>query len=378
MRRFLILYFLAVSALLFPSCSYGRTANITHDVTVSVTGGVSKTIGYDGSLSDGERDITHYQLAVLDSKGKEIASSDETELTETFRVDNLMNETYEFVARGLIKMKDGSYHIVAADSREVTFTPSMDKEPVIEITLETLAPGNADDISVDFYLSDDVVSIEGTAGTLSVTLYPMTDGIKGDAAYTWEYEVKGDDIHDIEKELPVSADGSETALVTKHAYSTVLEGIRAGAYLIEAVFTDNGAGNEYTAMDLVRAFPGLPAEGAVDLSSKLVFSSGFTVSDLVGEEIIFSPESGSYLSDDGSVTISFADDIPESINLYWFVDGHHTTPEERDGAYIFSDLADGDHRIVAVAENPAFEVSAGSVVIHVSVDADIEISAPGA
>lgn len=258
--------FMMVLSIILVSCApEADQDSLLSQVSVSVTYPVFKVIEYDGSGAVGSmRYISSYRLSVsaADGSGRKETSWIECNTgSSRWEIKGLqMGKSYIFTAYGAIAMEDGSYSIIAEDSRTVDISSSAMS---ISIELRSIVPGNAD--------------------SLSLQISPPEDA-EGDLLYEWALsDIQGNILYSLSDLL--LADG----MLTINDSSL----LPSGRYVMTITAEDKD-GHIWKASEAARLYPGLPASGSISFLGNEPEDSDISIEDGLGGEIDISGPSASY------------------------------------------------------------------------------------
>ena len=220
------------------ACRNDVPAEDRGSLNIIVTDAASKTIayepadGYPGAMS-------HYTVVVKDSGGASVGTSDYMELENgegRFEVTNLVTGTYTIDVSGYIKTGETAYTLIATGTEKATVGASYANDLVVAI--DTFDDAYTGDMTVELVMPIDAVENGTITGELSWTLVSVDDS-------------------------SLSFTGSETLTAAalddgKYTLTIADKNVPGGRYLLTATF-DNGS--DYSGIDAVIAYPGLPSTG---------------------------------------------------------------------------------------------------------------------
>lgn len=322
-------------------------------LNIIVTDAASKTIayepadGYPGAMS-------HYTVVVKDSGGASVGTSDYMELENgsgRFEVTNLVTGTYTVDVSGYIKTGESAYTLIATGTEKATVGASYANDLVVAI--DTFDDDYTGDMTVSLVMPIDAVVNGAITGELSWTLVSVDDS-------------------------SLSFTGSETLTVAalddgKYTLSIADKNVPGGRYLLTVTF-DNGS--DYSGIDAVIAYPGLPSSGTINLDSRKPSTYEFTVTDKIGNALSVTAD-GEYSTDEDSFNVTFTSPLASTEKVIFLVDGVVVDGEEAEsGVYMIGALDEGRRHVVAIVYDTELKAAVGSVTFVVNVEAESDIIVP--
>ena len=337
--RIFMMAALIAAALLSASC-YDSVANAPAcvsgiEIMISDDTG-KKTIGYDGSLTEGNDSINAVSIAIEDALGYGIMDSGWLDMhgTTSYLIDSIDTGNYTFIIKGSIGATDGTYHQIAEDSYDVTITRDTRN---IQLPLRSFVEELSGTVSFRLVLPLDSAVSDGVRnGTLSwqfidtdmATPY-IGEGYSGSLSISTE---------DDEVEVMLSdPDGMP------YSY-------KPGVYGLMLTYTDSEDGS-WTHMDALRLFPGLPATGEASFNGPLN-DLGITITIDMGlfqDDIIIPPGGTPASVSEDSIEIELPE-FQEGTSVFWFLNGVmlDIEPSLITGRYEISGLQMGPNSITIV------------------------------
>ena len=295
--------------------------------------------------------MSHYTVVVKDSGGASVGTSDYMALENgegRFEVTDLVTGTYTVDVSGYIKTGETAYTLIATGTEKATVGASYANDLVVAI--DTFDDAYTGDITVSLVMPIDAV-VDGTiTGDLSWTLVSVDDS-------------------------SLSFTGSETLTAAalddgKHTLTIADRNVPGGRYLLTVTF-DNGS--DYSGIDAVIAYPGLPSSGTINLDSRKPSTYEFTVTDKIGNALSVSAD-GEYSTDEDSFNITFTDRLASTEKIIFLVDGVVVDGEEAEaGVYMIGALDAGRRHVVAIVYDTELKSAVGSASFVVNIEAMSEI-----
>lgn len=283
-----------------------------------------KTIGYDGSLSDGIKDISHINIMISDETGNVIMDSKWLEKkgdTMSWVINSITTGKYEFTVSGAIKMTDGQMHVIAKNTSVVSITRSTTQ---ITLSLNTLICEKGTGMNITLELPADMTYSEGLyKGRFKYQVYEsdLTTSIN-DAGYSGDIQFT-----------------SENTSPTLELKEAVLD---PGTYGLKITLIDeNNPGKEWQTVDALRILPGLNATGTVTFNRPEETDFVITIKEGVGGEI--NVTTGDYKAAVTSKTLTVSlPGIENKADVLWFVNGaKNNSVMNDDGTWNISGLEFG-------------------------------------
>ena len=321
-------------------------------LNIIVNDQASKTIAYEPSTGYPAA-MSHYTVVVKDSGGASVGTSDYMELENgsgRFEVTDLVTGTYTVDVSGYIKTGESAYTLIATGTEKATVGASYANNLVVAI--DTFDDAYTGDMTVSLMMPIDAV-VDGTiTGDLSWTLVSVDDS-------------------------GVSFTGSETLTAAalddgKHTLTIADRNVPGGRYLLTVTF-DNGS--DYSGIDAVIAYPGLPSTGTINLDSRKPSTYEFTVTDKIGNALSVSAD-GEYSTDEDSFNISFRDSLASTEKVIFLVDGVVVDSEEaKAGVYMIGALDEGRRHVVAIVYDTELKSAVGSAsfVVNIETECGVEV-----
>lgn len=202
----------------------------------------SKTVAYDGSLTNGTVDINAYRVLIAYEAGATIADSGVQSETE-FVLSGIVPGTYEFTVQGIISGAGNDY-VIAENTESHTVTANAR----IAVALKDAAPGTAGDITLKVY-----APLTGEYDPTHVRFTITGDGWKKSFVIPGNSEAK------------YTGSGTDE----KGTYWTYLvrstAGIKAGFCTIGLEIEPADSGEKLSCFTSGVLFSGLPASGIIDI-----------------------------------------------------------------------------------------------------------------
>ena len=335
---------LIAAMVLLASCEGNPKPSSTEPFSVDVIiaeGALAKQaiVGYDGdALLSGTKDITDYSMTVY-RHGSDAPYIEETMQEkvvdgafyedgapyheQTYTIKSIVAGNYDFVVRGYI-----GDNLVAENryTEEVT----RDKGTVGPFVLETLVDTPVEDITINLSLPADLQASAGSwNASLELKIYQGST-IDSKPVQTVTASLTG-------------ADGSYA-----HVYKLVdgtdgYTALKGGLYTILATLTDTNEGsNTYTSVELMRLFPGLPAEGTISFASITGEAEDidFSIQDRIGAEISIQI-GGTYKVTDSTFQVKLDAVLPADFNVAFYMDGARVAAADEGSVYMSRDDASG-------------------------------------
>lgn len=304
--------------------------------------------GYGGDGSQSRvTDITDYSLTIFRTgdtspyvaetffeKTKTGYDEGQSYHTQKFTVRNIVAGSYDFRVRGFI-----SGSLVAENTYTHNVTSGIGTIGPLE--LKDLIDEPAGEITINLNMPTDLTDSSGWKAGLSLSIYEGS-GISGDPVQT----ITPPDF--------TGTAGNYSASYTLKDGTDRFRALDPGLYTVVAVLTDRNDGDPkdtYTAVELMRLFPGLPAAGSISFTASAIESEdvGFSIKDSTGTEIVV-PLGGTFAVKDGSFGIGFSQVMPSDITITFYMDGV-AVPESDDGgvyatrddAHEYSDVYGENH-----------------------------------
>ena len=322
-------------------------------LNIVVTDKASKAIAYEPA--DGYPSaMSHYTVVVKDSGGASVGTSDYMELENgegRFEVTNLVTGTYTIDVSGYIKTGETAYTLIATGTEKATVGASYANDLVVAI--DTFDDAYTGDMTVELVMPIDAVENGTITGELSWTLVSVDDS-----------------------SLSFTA-GSETLTAAalddgKYTLTIADKNVPGGRYLLTATF-DNGS--DYSGIDAVIAYPGLPSTGTINLDSRKPSTYEFTVTDKIGNALSVSAD-GEYSTDEDSFNISFKDSLASTEEVIFLVDGVVVDGDEAEaGVYMIGALDEGRRHVVAIVYDTELKSAVGSAsfVVNIETECGVEV-----
>lgn len=301
----------------FASCEGQPAANSAErfDVDVIIAEGeMSKVIqSYNGeNLATGKTEITDYGIIVYRS-GDSVPYIAETVFEKadsgytgeagsmyqemSFTLNNMQAGSYDFVIRGYIddaSSDDPKDKALVAEDRYDGVKITKTNHAVGPFTLKTLAKDQnghtvkGGEIHLNLQMPDTLVASAGSWNAdVMFSIYEGTDITEGEPLLTVNAVLTG-------------TDGEYGAEYTFKDGTDSYTQLEAGVYTLVATVTDtNDEDKAYSTVDVIRLFPGLPADGSlVFAGSDTSYEGSFSIKDQMGVEIQV-PIGGQYKMEDG-------------------------------------------------------------------------------
>ena len=374
---------LVAAVMLLASCEGNPQPAATSDPfdldVIIAEGTMEKSItGYEGDdVGSGTTEITQYSLTVY-RKGdtapyiaETFFDKDDTGYVtgqsyheQKYTVKNIVAGSYDFLVRGFI-----NDHLVAEDRYNYNITK--DTDTVGPLVLDTLVDDAVGDITINFNMPTDLN--DGAAWNVDLTLaiYEGT-GISGDAVQTITTTLSGD------------AGDYAAQYVLEDAKDT-FRALQGGLYTIVATVEDQADSEQYTSIELMRLFPGLPAEGSISFaaSNPVTSNVNFSIHDSTGAEIKIGI-GGMFPVTESGFAIHMGFVVPSDVTVAFYMDGkevatsdagdvYYTTSEEaieaddygvrpgNETVYTFSNVdSTKAHNFTAVLRKTGTTIGAGS------------------
>lgn len=292
--------------------------------------------------------MSHYTVVVKDSGGASVGTSDYMELENgsgRFEVTDLVTGTYTVDVSGYIKTGESAYTLIATGTEKATVGASYANDLVVAI--DTFDDAYTGDMTVSLVMPIDAV-VDGTiTGNLSWTLVSVDDS-------------------------SLSFTGSETLTAAalddgKYTLSIADKNVPGGRYLLTVTF-DNGS--DYSGIDAVIAYPGLPSTGTINLDSRKPSTYEFTVTDKIGNALTVSAD-GEYSTDEDSFNVTFTSPLASTEKVIFLVDGVVVDSEEAEaGVYMIGALDEGRRHVVAIVYDTELKSAVGSASFVVNIEAE--------
>ena len=296
--------------------------------------------------------MSHYTVVVKDSGGASVGTSDYMALENgegRFEVTDLVTGTYTVDVSGYIKTGETAYTLIATGTEKATVGTSYANDLVVAI--DTFDDAYTGDITVSLVMPIDAV-VDGTiTGDLSWTLVSVDDS-------------------------GVSFTGSETLTAAalddgKHTLTIADRNVPGGRYLLTVTF-DNGS--DYSGIDAVIAYPGLPSSGTINLDSRKPSTYEFTVTDKIGNALSVSAD-GEYSTDEDTFNVTFTSPLASTEKVIFLVDGVVVDGEEAEsGVYMIGALDAGRRHVVAIVYDTELKSAVGSASFVMNIEAESGIT----